>query len=65
MTPPKAPEQQGLETRLERMISYAEMKLKDRDYHAVADAMMDCRELQAQLDLLMAQRFVQAEGEQH
>ena len=34
------------------LISYMKMKIDEEDYHAVADAAMDIREIVAQLELL-------------
>jgi len=41
-----------LETHVRTMVEYLRMKLEQRDWHGVADAAMDIRELEARLDSL-------------
>lgn len=43
---------QQLEAHVRTMVDYLRMKLEQRDWHGVADAAMDIRELEAKLDLL-------------
>lgn len=40
-----------LEEQIEIMIQYLRLKLQNRDWHGVADAAMDIRELEAKLSL--------------
>lgn len=41
-----------LENRLEKMKTYLLLKFEEGDYHGVADAAMDIREIEAQLNLI-------------
>ncbi len=41
-----------LEQQVEDMIKYLQLKVAAKDWHAVADAAMDIRELEAQIRLL-------------
>lgn len=41
-----------LEVRRSRLHDYIHMKLEERDYHAVADAAMDLREISVEIRLL-------------
>jgi hypothetical protein len=41
----------ALEKKRERLHEYAKMKLDDHDYHGVADAAMDLRELDVEIRL--------------
>lgn len=37
---------------LERMVNYLHLKVQKRDWHGVADAAMDIREIEAKLELV-------------
>ena len=41
-----------LESHIEVLIKYSQAKILKRDWHAVADAMMDIRELEAKKQLM-------------
>lgn len=41
-----------LESQVQDLVKYSQLKIKQRDWHAVADAMMDIRELEAKIELL-------------
>lgn len=43
-----------LEAKRERLHEYIRVKLDDRDYHAIADAAMDLRELEVEMKILSA-----------
>jgi hypothetical protein len=45
---------------IDQMISYMKLKIEQRDWHAVADAAMDIREMEAkkQVYLLLGQKFI-------
>ncbi len=44
--------QELLRDKLTRMEDYLQLKARERDWHGVADAAMDIREIEAQLKLL-------------
>lgn len=44
--------QQTLQEKLALMEEYLKLKMRERDWHGVADAAMDIREIEAQLKLL-------------
>lgn len=44
-----------LEAEIQELITYAQLKIKQRDWHGVADAMMDIRELEAKKEVLGGQ----------
>lgn len=50
------PEIQKLEEKRATMHEYLLMKLSERDYHAIADAAMDLREIQVKVDMLRKKR---------
>ena len=39
--------QNDLENEIQELVTYAQLKIRQRDWHGVADAMMDIRELEA------------------
>lgn len=41
-----------LKDRIRRMVEYLLLKVEERDWHGVADAAMDLREMEAQLEVL-------------
>lgn len=41
-----------LEVKRDRLHNYIEMKLEERDYHGVADAAIDLREIEAKVTIL-------------
>lgn len=43
---------ENLTSRKERMVAYLLLKVEEQDWHGVADAAMDIREIEAQLKLL-------------
>ncbi len=43
---------EDLEEQIEELSDYLQLKVKQADWHGVADAAMDIRELQAQIKLL-------------
>jgi hypothetical protein len=45
-------DQQTLKDKLALMEEYMKLKMKERDWHGVADAAMDIREIEAQLRVL-------------
>ena len=49
-----------LNTSIDQMISYMKLKIEQRDWHAVADAAMDIREMEAkkQVYLLLGQKII-------
>ena len=49
-----------LNTSIDQMISYMKLKIEQRDWHAVADAAMDIREMEAkkQVYILLGQKFI-------
>ena len=49
-----------LNTSIDQMISYMKLKIEQRDWHAVADAAMDIREMEAkkQVYILLGQKFM-------
>lgn len=51
-----------LEVKRERLHQYIVDKLEDRDYHGVADAAMDLRELDTEVKLLLE---IEKFGEDH
>ena len=44
-----------LEKEIQELVNYAQLKIRQRDWHGVADAMMDSRELEAKKELLLQQ----------
>jgi len=44
---------ESLESEIQELLTYAQLKIKQRDWHGVADAMMDIRELEAKKQLLV------------
>jgi len=49
-----------LNTSIDQMISYMKLKIEQRDWHAVADAAMDIREMEAkkQVYTLLGQKII-------
>lgn len=45
---------QQLKEKLTLMEEYLALKMRERDFHGVADAAMDIREIEAQLKLLLS-----------
>lgn len=41
-----------LESEIQSLLTYSVLKIKQRDWHGVADAMMDIRELEAKKEIL-------------
>ena len=52
-----------LDRRRTTLIAYLTMKVDERDWHGVADAAMDLRELDAQLAVVTRDAITAAEGE--
>jgi hypothetical protein len=44
--------QEELESEIQSLLIYSVLKIKQRDWHGVADAMMDIRELEAKKEIL-------------